>query len=343
MEEPNEYLTDNAKDITIDDFTDALVAIDPTPVSDGPEPTAEVEEEIVDTAETEEAEQDVDNDDYLADVETDEADDAQEETEADEAPEDEATEDWQLAEETFKADGEEITMTRKELLAYAKKTYGLDKNLTRKGQENAETKKQLEQEAQVLMYYKQSPERQQLIDKIQYAEDVIQRGTAFDKEGNQIPLTQQQIQQTQENIAKAKEEYSQMATPPEFERARQEIPELWTGDEAKRTTALKRYGDYLMSVGYSQAELNHISPRELLLAKAALDGIELDTRVKAAKARKSNKAKPGVVSKVTKAATGRPEKSTQRGTGKRKMSEAELAKKVESGELDYFEAFMDLD
>ena len=193
------------------------------------------------------------------------------------------------------------------------------------------------------MYYKQSPERQQLIDKIQYAEDVIQRGTAFDKEGNQIPLTQQQIQQTQENIAKAKEEYSQMATPPEFERARQEIPELWTGDEAKRTTALKRYGDYLMSVGYSQAELNHISPRELLLAKAALDGIELDTRVKAAKARKSNKAKPGVVSKVTKAATGRPEKSTQRGTGKRKMSEAELAKKVESGELDYFEAFMDLD
>ena len=334
MEEPNEYLTDNAKDITIDDFTDALVAIDPTPVSDGPEPTAEVEEEIVDTAETEEAEQDVDNDDYLADVETDEADDAQEETEADEAPEDEAQETY-----TFKADGEEVTVTLDEL----KKSFGLQKNLTRKGQETAEKEKQLEQEAQVLMYYKQSPERQQLIDKIQYAEDVIQRGTAFDKEGNQIPLTQQQIQQTQENIAKAKEEYSQMATPPEFERARQEIPELWTGDEAKRTTALKRYGDYLMSVGYSQAELNHISPRELLLAKAALDGIELDTRVKAAKARKSNKAKPGVVSKVTKAATGRPEKSTQRGTGKRKMSEAELAKKVESGELDYFEAFMDLD
>ena len=333
MEEPNEYLTDNAKDITIDDFTDALVAIDPTPVSDGPEPTAEVEEEIVDTAETEETDQDVD-DDYLAEVDTDEADDSQEETEADEAPEDEAQETY-----TFKADGEEVTVTLDEL----KKSFGLQKNLTRKGQETAEKEKQLEQEAQVLMYYKQTPERQQLIDKIQYAEDVIQRGTAFDKEGNQIPLTQQQIQQTQENIAKAKEEYSQMATPPEFERARQEIPELWTGDEAKRTTALKRYGDYLMSVGYSQAELNHISPRELLLAKAALDGIELDTRVKAAKARKSKKTKPGVVSKVTKAATGRPEKSTQRGTGKRKMSEAEMAKKIESGEMEFYEAFMDID
>ena len=123
MAEPKS-ITENSEGISIENFTDELVAIDPTPVSDGPEPTAEVEEEIVDTAETEDTEQDVDNDDYLADVETDEADDAQEETEADEAPEDEAQETY-----TFKADGEEVTVTLDEL----KKSFGLQKNLTRKG------------------------------------------------------------------------------------------------------------------------------------------------------------------------------------------------------------------
>lgn len=330
-------MTDNndAQGISMEDFINELVDSE-EPKADAPEATPEVQESDQAPAETDETDGDV-GDDYLADVDEDEADDNPED-ESEEADEDDSEEEADGTEYTFKADGEEVTVTLDEL----KKSYGLQKNLTRKGQELAEKEKQNVQEAEVIAYYKQTPERQKLTEQISMAEEAVQRGTYFDDEGNPIQMTQVQIERTQKNIEEARGKLNELAAPPMADKAREEIPELWSSDSNVQQAAIKQYGDYLMSVGYTQAELSHVSPRELLLAKAALKGDELATRVEAAKARRAKKPKAGVVSKVTKAAKGKPESSSKRGS-KPKVSEEEIAAKVNNGEMSFVDAFMDLD
>ena len=327
---------DDAQGISMEDFMNELIASEEA-AEDTVEVTPEAVEEHSDGTPVEDSDGVGDSeDDILAELDEDEADDNPEEKSETEEDDDSEDEDKTY---TFKADGEEVTVTLDEL----KKSYGLQKNLTRKGQELSEKEKQTSYEADVIAYYKQTPERQQMSEQIVAAEEAVQRGTFFDQEGNPIQMTEQQIKETMKNIGDAKAKLNELAPPPGSEKAREEIPELWSSDANVRDAAVKQYGDYLMSIGYTQAELTHISPRELLLAKAALKGDELATRVEAAKARKANKPKPGVVSKVTKAAKGKPESSNKRGTSKPKMSEAELAKKVESGEISMTDSFLLLD
>ena len=340
-------MSEESKGITLEEFTADLIAMEDGIVEDAPatQDDSNPEQDIEATAETHDTDADVD-DDYLAEVDEDEADDNPEE-ESEEADEDDSEEEAEDREFTFKADGEEVTVTLNEL----KKSYGLQKNLTRKGQELAEKEKLNAQESEIITYYKQTPERQKLMDEIGLMEKALDRGymvnpdgtPAKGEDGQIIYLSKEQMDAGPKMIGEARAKLSEFAPLPMQDRAQKEIPELWSSDARVRDTAIKQYESYLMSVGYTQAELAHISPRELLLAKAALKGDELATRVEAAKARRAKKPKAGVVSKVTKAAKGKPETSNKRGDSGPKLTEQQIADKVNSGEMNIADAFLDLD
>ena len=332
----------------MEDFVNELIASEEQPTGDTKEVTKEevVKDEVKEVkAETEE--QDSDDEAYLDlddEDETDENPEESEETdEEDEDSKEEATGDVDLDTEfTFKADGEEVTVSVKEL----QKSYGLQKNLTRKGQELAEKEKAIQSESDVIAYYKQTPERQKIQDQIKFTQEAVDRGFYFDNEGNQVKMTQSQIDNTRANLEKKKEEFSKMSAPPKLEQAMKEIPEIFSTNVrpgSKEADTISKYENYLLDIGYTKSEFPHVSPRELLLVKRALEGDELAARVEARKARLSKKTKPGVVSKVTKAAKGKPETSTNKGNSKPKKSEQQIADKVNNGEMSIIDAFMDLD
>ena len=335
----------DAQGITMEDFMDELIANEDGEADTSTQPETQ-EQEVVEeqTTETEETEVDVaDEDDYLADVDEDEVDDTPE----DEESEEEAEETADTTVHKFKADGEEVEVTTDELI----KSYGLQKKLTREGQQLAEEKKQLANEQDAIAYIKQTPERQAAIENLRLMQLAVDRGyqvmpdgtPRYDENGQVVYLNKETLDSAPAAIKEQQEAISKMAVAPMQKEAYEAIPELWSSDAKVQQATANRYGDYLKSIGYTDSELPHISPRELLLAKAALEGDALAKRVAASKARKAEKAKPGVVSKTTKAAKGKPESSNQRGESKPKLSEAQIAEKVQNGELSISDAFMDLD
>ena len=337
-------ITDNAEGISIDDFMSEVI--------DSETPNAEIQEtdtkaEKVDTddsliatdeTETTETNEDVDDDDYLADVDEDEVDNPDEDSKDTDEAESSDDEVKDTQEFTFKADGEDITVSLDEL----KKSYGLQKNLTRKGQELAEKEKAVGADAEVVNYYKQTPERLKLSEEINAAQDAIDKGFYFDAEGNQVKLTRAQIEDTQKNVSEANKKFNELATPPLAKEAQDAVPELWSADKRVQSAATEKYGNYLASIGYTESMIKSISPAELLLAKRALDGDELATRVKASKARRADKAKPSVVNKVTKPAKGSVPKSNQRGKGTPSVSLSKQKKALDNGDMSMTD-FMMLD
>ncbi len=336
--------------ISMEEFMDELIASEDETenADDTSTPVEETETEATkNEADETDTEEDVD-DDYLADVDEDEADDPKDDSEEDDDSEEEEKGEVGLDTEfTFKADGEDVTVDVKEM----QKSYGLQKTLTRKGQDLAEKEKLLEREAEVVAYAKETPERKELLEDIDLMSKALDRGYALNadgtphrgQDGNIVYLTAEQMKQGPTAIAEAQEKLGQLAQQPLQSEVLEAIPELYTGDRAVQDKAVQKYGDYLTSIGYSKSMISTVSPAELLLAKRALEGDELAARVKASKARKAGKAKPAVVSNPTKAAKGTPSSSKR---GKSKVSaenDAKMAAQANNGEISYSDLFMDLD
>jgi len=334
-------MSGDAQGIDFDDFVAAMVDSETPDGEDSvndTQPTLEADEDTVGAETADETDTDEDDEVYPDDVDDDEADDEPDDDSEEEDSEEGADEDTWLDEEiTFKSDGEEVSVSRRDLLDQAKKNYGLDKNFTRRGQELAQKEKAVQQSADVVEYYRQTPERQKLQEGIKYAEEVIQRGFVFDNEGNQVQLSEQQINNTKNNVADARKKLTEMAPPPMAKEAQEAIPELWSEDPTVRNKAAQDYGDVLKSVGYTDAEMSTISPRELLLAKKALEGETAVKRVKSKKAKANPKSKPGVVKNPTKAAKGKQGNSSNES---RPRNITKDAAKVEAGEMSHADFFM---
>ena len=241
---------------------------------------------------------------------------------------------------TFKYDGEEFTLTAKEV-AEMRKDAGRSKKLTQSEQQIAETKKALDAEAQAVAWATQQPEVKELSAEIAKAQEAIQRGFAFDEDGNQVRLTQAQIDRTQANVNAAIEKMGEMAKPPRLEELHEAVPEMFSQDNNTRVEALKPYGEVLEEFGYSKAEIQALNdPRTFLMLKELLGKRELASRVEAAKARKKEKS-ASIASKPTKAAKGSPPPSSKKTSEANRPSTQEIFDKIAKGEANPADLFMD--
>ena len=285
------------------------------------EPEVEVEEDEIDSILDDLTD---DDDDEAGDTPDEDSNDTEEESEEDGG-------DTHLV----KIDGEEHEVSLSEL----KKGYGLQQSLTRKGQELAETKKALEKEVQAVQWAKETPERRQLADQIAEANDAILKGFTFDADGNQIPLTKDQIERTQANVAEAQGKLREMATPPRLDELREAMPEIFSADQAVRQSLLEPFGKTLAEVGYSEAEItSQNDPRIFFLLKELHEARDVVKRVEAAKAKRKDK-KPSIASKTTKAAKTAPSRKSE--SSGAKSSTKDIWDKVAKGEASPADLFMD--
>ena len=287
---------------------------------------------------TEEPEVDSDDeyDSIVDDLTSD--DDAGEEPEEDpETDQDEESEEADTSEvHTVKIDGEELEVSLDEL----KKGYGLQKSLTQKGQELAEEKKALEAEAQAIAWAKQQPEVKELSAEIVKAQEAIQRGFTFDENGEQVRLTQAQIDRTQKNVDEAIGRMNEMTKPPRLDELHEAIPEIFSNDAAERDSVLKPFGETLAEFGYSQAEIKgQNDPRTFFMLKELHELREIASRVEKAKARRTEK-KPAIASKQTKAAKSASPSKSKTSEAKRPSTQ-EIYDKIAKGEANPADLFMD--
>ena len=248
-----------------------------------------------------EADEDIDDElssivDELSDDEDDEAGNPENSDETDEAEEEQ--EEGDDPSHIVKIDGEEHTVSLSEL----KKGYGLQQSLTRKGQELAEMREKLDAEAQAVAWVKAQPEARKLAEDIQEAQEAVSRGFVFDENGNQVRLTQAQVEQTQQNIADAQAKMTEMAKPPRLDELYEAIPALKDPASEEAQAVLKPFGEALAEFGYSQPEIAALNdPRTFLMLKELHELRDLQSRVNKAKAKRGEK-KPVSASKVTKSA-----------------------------------------
>ena len=249
-------------------------------------------------------EADNDLDDELASIVDDLSDDEDDEAgnpENSDETEDDAEEEQEEGEDpthVVKIDGEEHTVTLSEL----KKGFGLQQSLTRKGQELAEMREKLDAEAQAVAWVKAQPEARKLAEDIQEAQEAVSRGFVFDENGNQVRLTQAQVEQTKANIENAQAKMMDMAKPPRLNELYEAIPALKDPASEEAKAVLQPFGATLEEFGYSKPEIAALNdPRTLLMLKELQELRDLQSRVNKAKAKRGDK-KPVSASKVTKSA-----------------------------------------
>ena len=298
---------------------------DSTPAEVEAEPTEEVTDELDSIVD------DLTGED---DTEVEAGDDPENEDETEEESSEEQ-EEGDDQEHVVKIDGEEHTVSLSEL----KKGYGLQQSLTRKGQELAETRKQLDAESEAIAWAKAQPEARKLAEQIQEAHEAVQRGFVFGEDGEQIRLTREQIEETQKNIEDAQGKLGEMAKPPRLEELQEAIPDMFVPEKAAET--LKPYGDTLRDFGYAEAEiLSHNDPRTFLMLKELHELRDLASRVEKAKARRKEE-KPTIASKPTKAAKDAPSKS-KTGEAKPQLKAETVLERINNGEANASDMFMDL-
>ena len=320
--------------------------------------TSPVEEtaKTKDTTETTDTDQDVDED-YLAEVDEDEVDDPEEASE-EETDEEDADEEEEY---TFKADGEEVTVTLSEL----QKGFGLQKNLTRRGQEIAEKEKALEEKEKTLSYLSVNRELLPEIAKIESmsieidkAEEAVALGYV-ERDGKRVALSEENLANTEKKLrgAKAqlnlaKKELSEKQAnikPPKLDVLQKTIPEFFGNDKAKASEIVGAFENIADDLGFTRIEMAGLGndPRFLLLLNEAKSGRELAARVEQAKARKGKKP-ASVVNKSTsaiKTTTVAGKKSTSAKRSKSTNNIDALAEKANKGDVsayhDMFSEFVE--
>lgn len=331
------------KSLSMEEFTDAIDDIDlldtGLPKENNPEKeqaeSTEPKQDSTEVTEAEEGEDSSDEDDILADL--DEEDEDADDTPEDESEtdEDESDDEADQTEHTVKIDGEEHTVTLDEL----KKGYGLQQSLTRKGQEIADERKKLDEETQAVAWVKASPERKQLQDQINEANEAITRGYVLDANGEAQYLTKEQIAKTQENINNAVAEFNEKNIPPRLTDLQEKVPVMFGEDTPEKQAKLDSYSSVLNEFGYSQPEITALDdPRTFLMMEELLELRGLAARVEKAKARKSEKT--GIVKRPTKSkssglSTSKPHKS--------KKSDTDIVHDINAGDADPSDLFSDID
>ena len=170
------------------------------------------------------------DDDYLADLDSDDTEEVDTPEDSDDAEESES-DDGDSTEVVLKVDGEEITVTMDEL----KKGYSRQSDYTKKTQELSEQRKMLEEEQKTTTWVRETEERQTMIAHIAEAQEAVNRGFAYDDDGNQVPLTKQQIEKTMANIKDAQEELNTKMAPPRINEFVEKVPDFFSKDEAVRS------------------------------------------------------------------------------------------------------------
>ncbi len=278
-------------------------------------------------------------DSIIDDLTDEDDDDAGDEPSEDSKESDEESKEEEVVDEekhTVKIDGEEIEVSTSELI----KGYGLQQSLTRKGQEIAESKKALEKEAQAVAWAKEAPERRELAEQITEANEAIQRGFTFGPDGEQIRLTQGQIDATKVNVQEAMGKLQELATPPRLNELQEAVPGMFSQDQQVVRETLEPFGNTLREVGYSEAEIqSQNDPRIFFLLKELHEARDVVSRVEKAKARRKEKA-PAIASKPTKAAkSARP--SSSKSSEAPKSSTKEIYDKIAAGDASPADLFMD--
>lgn len=245
--------------------------------------------------------------------------DSEDEVEGDDSPEPDDTEEESGEEEgdpneVLFVDGEEeITQAKWEEL---KKGNLRQSDYTKKTQELAKERKQVEQEAQTLEYLKVQKELQPevlrlegLQNQIAIAEEAVHTGVETLPDGSTRKLSEEAITQTEENIKNAKRDlnYSQKQlnekakdyVPPKLDELKERVPDLFSDNETKRNEVLTAHRAVLEDIGYTGPEINSVNdPRQLLLIQEIVDLRKLKKSVEAEKTR-GKKKETSVVSKNT--------------------------------------------
>lgn len=251
--------------------------------------------------------------------------------------EEEATEEPEEGDDAMhlvKIDGEEHEVSLSEL----KKGYGLQQSLTRKGQENAEMRKKLDAEADAIAWAKAQPEARELAKQIQEASEAIQRGFVFGEDGEQVRLSQADLEATQRNVEEAQIRLADMAKPPRLDDLQEAIPDMFNPEKAQEV--LKPFGETLREFGYSEPEIvSQNDPRTFLMLKELHELRELASRYEQAKARRKEQ-KPTIASKPAKTTASGPSKS-KTGEAKPKININDMNEKILAGEASPADLFMD--
>ena len=285
----------------------------------------EVEEAQEDSNTPEGDEDDSDMAIHLDDEEDDEADEP--ESDLEETNEDESDEDDGNAEEalTYVFDGEEHTLSAKEVHEL-RKDAGRSKALTQKEQAIAEERKQLDAEEQAIRWAKQKPEvkaKQSMIDE---ALQAVNRGFHFGRNGQQIRLTQSEINDTMANVRKAQSDLANLAPPPRMKELQEVHPDLFSQDVATSAKALHPYREVLGKAGFSQAEVTALDdPRIFFMVDELLANSDVASRVQ--KQKQSRKSKDGIVKRPTKAKGSHPNSSKSK---RPKKTDAQLIKEIDN-------------
>ena len=332
---------------TTEDFESIVAGIAGVSSTDGNEINEPpVEEKVVAKQDSETAEEVVEDekdeldsilDDLTGDDEVEAGDDQEKEEEVSEETSDEEPDEGEEV-LTYKYDGEEFTLTAKEVHEM-KKNAGLSKKLTQEAQQNAETRKKLDSEAQAVAFAKQKPEVRALAQDIADAELAIQRGFTFDDNGQQVRLDKSDIVDTEQNIKEAREKLVEMTAPPRLDDLREAIPGLFSKDPEEVAKANQPLDDVLLEFGYSKPEARaYDDPRDILILNELLRLRELEAQVEKAKARRKDK-KPAIASKTVKATGSRPSKHQPE---VKRPSTQETWDKVAKGEASPADLFMDI-
>lgn len=319
------------------DFESTVDAFLEVPATDGHNKVeAPKEEPKQEDSSNAEVEKDDEFDSIIDDLTDDDKD-------AGDEPEDDLTEEEVVpddAQETFKykVDGEEHELTTKELHDL-RKDAGRSKALTQKEQGIAEERKRLDSESEAVAWAKQGPEQREIDGQIKEANEAILRGFTFDADGNQIPLSRTQIEDTQANVRDAQAKLLEMNRPPRLDDLRKELPQLFSDDPVERQSILDPFSETLRNVGYSEAELTtQNDPRMFFLLKELHEARDVVARVEKAKARRTEK-KPAIASKTTKTASNGSSSKSQ--PKQSKSSTQDIWNKVAAGEASPADLFMD--
>ena len=326
--EREEYQESPGLEETVQDITKLLGGDEP-PVEESKSPEETITEDPSDENMDDELDSIVDE----LNEETEVGD--QEKSDEDAEESDEELDDGDKALHTVMIDGEEHEVSLHDL----KRHYGREQALTKKEMAVAEQRKSLDAEAQAVAWVKAQPEARKLVEQINEAEEAISRGFVFDENGNQVRLTQAQVEQTKQNVANARDKVTELAKPPRLDELYEAIPAFKDPASAEAQEILKPFGDTLSAFGYSQPEITALNdPRTFLMLKELHELRELQSQVNTAKARRAAK-KPTTANRVTKSAKPAGTKSTSAPT--QSKSTKETIEQINLGEASPADLFME--